>query len=86
MKTIYDPAYRSMVANLRAARLRRRLRQEDVAIKLGVTRTWVAKVEMCEICLDILQMVHLAHVYGLRAYELVREVEERERVTGDRGT
>jgi transcriptional regulator with XRE-family HTH domain len=75
MKTIFEPTYRDMVATLRAARLQKGLRQEDVAIRMGITRTWIAKVEICEIRLDVIQLVRLARVYGLRAHRLVKEVE-----------
>jgi transcriptional regulator with XRE-family HTH domain len=74
-KTIFEPAYRDLVATLRAARLQQGLRQEDVATKLGVTRTWVAKVEGHEIRLDVVQLVRLARIVGLRAHRLVKAVE-----------
>ena len=74
-KTIYEPGYRALVATLRAARLRRGLRQEDVAAELKVTRTWVSKIESNEIRLDVIQLVLLARVYGIQAHELVKAVE-----------
>jgi transcriptional regulator with XRE-family HTH domain len=74
-KAIFEPAYRDMVATLRAARLRRGLRQEDVAARLGVKRTWLSKVESNEIRLDVIQLVRLARLYGLQASRLVTEVE-----------
>ena len=65
-----------LVASLRATRRRLGLRQEDVARRLGVARTWLTKVEQREIRLDVVQLVRLARVYGVRAHELVRNVEE----------
>ena len=75
-KSIYEPAYRALVATLREARLEKGLRQEDVARQLGVNRTWIAKIEICEIRLDVIQLVSLARIYGLSAHELVRQVEK----------
>ena len=74
-KTIYEPAYRTLVASLRMARRRKGLRQEDVASQMGVTRTWLSKVEQAEIRLDVLQLVYLARIYGLQAHALVMDLE-----------
>ena len=75
-KQIYHPGYRSLVRKLKAARLEASLSQEDVARQLGVCRTWVTKVEANELGLDLLGLVGLCRVYGLRAGELILLVEE----------
>lgn len=75
-KTIYDAAYRSMVAELRRGRDRRSLRQSDVAAMLGVSRQWVQKAETCQIRLDVMQVMHLCRLYGIDAPRLVRRVAE----------
>jgi transcriptional regulator with XRE-family HTH domain len=74
-KAIFEPAYRALIASLREARLRGELRQEDVAARLGVKRTWLSKVETHEIRLDVVQLIRLARVYGIRAYKLVKVIE-----------
>jgi transcriptional regulator with XRE-family HTH domain len=75
-KQIYHPGYRALVARLKVARLEAGLSQEDVARQLGVCRTWVTKVETNELGLDLLGLVKLCRVYGLRAGELILLVEE----------
>jgi len=75
-KTIHDRAYGALVATLRDSRRCRGLRQEDVARRLGVTRTWVTKIEQRELRLDVIQLVRLCRIYGLSAHRLVRELEE----------
>jgi len=75
-KTIYDDAYRSMVAELRRGRDRRSLRQSDVEAMLGVSRQWVQKAETCQIRLDVMQVMHLCRLYGIDAPRLVRRVAE----------
>jgi transcriptional regulator with XRE-family HTH domain len=85
-KAIFEPAYQSLIASLRAARHKQGLRQEDVATRLGVTRTWVSKIESHEVRLDVIQLIHLTRVYGLQAHRLVKEVEELVRVADDSGT
>ena len=75
-KSIHEPVYQNLIASLRAARINRGLRQEVVARRLGVGRTWIVKVEQCELRLDVLQLVRLARVYGLAAHGLVETVEK----------
>ena len=64
-KTIYDPAYICMLRELRHRRRELGLRQEDVALQLGVSRTWVGKAEQCERRLDVLELHRLCLVYGI---------------------
>jgi len=70
-KTIYDKRYRSLVDALRLARLARGIRQKDVALELGVARSWVSKVEHAEIRVDALQLVRLADLYALDVHDLI---------------
>ena len=74
-KAIYHAGYRRLVGKLRDARTRCGLLQSDVAAKLGVARTWVSKVETCELRLDVLGLVRLCRVYGVSVQRLVRELE-----------
>jgi transcriptional regulator with XRE-family HTH domain len=76
MKSIHEPAYRRLVAELRRAREREGLTQTEVGRLVGRGRNWVHKVETCEIRLDVLQFVRLCRACGLKAYELVRGLEE----------
>jgi hypothetical protein len=45
--------------------------QAEVARKKGLCRTWMAKVECCEIGLDVVGLVKLCGVYGLRAADVI---------------
>ena len=76
MKTIYDPAYRKIVGDLRQARIDHNLRQADAGRQLGFTRHWIRKVETCEIRLDVVQLVRLCRVYRMDASRLVRRLAE----------
>jgi transcriptional regulator with XRE-family HTH domain len=66
--TLRDPRYRAIVAKLIAARKADGLNQRDVAERLGKTQSYVAKVELHERRLDVVQLVE-----WLRALE----IEER---------
>jgi transcriptional regulator with XRE-family HTH domain len=61
---------KSLGARLRAARLRRRLRQEDVAAKLGFSRDTINAVERGSMTTSIGAYFSVLWVYGLQ-----REVE-----------
>ena len=75
-KAIYQESYRALVATLRDTRHRQGLRQEDVAGCLGVTRTWVSKVESCELRMDMVQFVALCRVLRVDASRLVRRLAQ----------
>ena len=70
-KQIYDDGYRRMVAHLKTTRKALGLTQADVAAKLGVCGTWVAKVEACELRLDLLRFTRLCRVYGLQPPDML---------------
>ena len=76
MKSIHKPEYQRLVSELKAARVKTGLTQADVAGLLGRSRQWVHKVETFEIRLDVCQLLRFCHLYGLKAHELVRRLEE----------
>lgn len=57
LKTIASHAYMSHISWLRDLRERQNLTQADLAIKLGKPQSYVAKVEVLERRLDILEYV-----------------------------
>lgn len=64
-KTIFSPPYRRLIARLREARLKRNLTQAEVCRRLGRSRTWLQKVESCELRLDALCLSRLVELYGV---------------------
>lgn len=70
-KQIYNAGYRELVAHLMATRKMLGMTQGQVAGHLGVGRSWVSKVETCELALDLLYLVKLCRVYGLRARGMI---------------
>ena len=75
-KTIYSPAYRKFIAELKQARINRKLRQEDVGNRIGRSRHWIQKVETLQIRIDVYQLVVLCRVYGEDPGRLIRRLEE----------
>ena len=75
-KQIYDLGYRRMVGTLKATRKAHGLTQAEVAATLGVCRTWVSKVESCEVGLDLLDLLRLCRVYGLKTATAVQTMEK----------
>lgn len=66
------------VDRLRQARISRGLTQRDVAEQVGRRRAWVGKIEQCELRLDVVALVRVARAFGLKASNLVEELEEEE--------
>ena len=75
-KTIYTPAYRELIQTLRAARCERGMRQEDVALIIGVSRNWLSKIERCELRLDVLYFVRLCIALGISPAETLNKMIE----------
>jgi len=57
--------YRALARELRVARVRADLTQQQVAARLGVYSSFVSKCETGERTLDVLELAELCHVYGL---------------------
>ena len=54
-KTIYTPPYELVVTQLKQARLKAKLSQEDLADRLGRTQLWVSRTERGERRADLLE-------------------------------
>ena len=74
-KAIYTPAYRAMIGRLRLRRASLGLSQWDVARKLGVHRTWISRVEMCELTLTAVALIWICRAYGLSAAKMLQRLE-----------
>jgi len=76
VKTIYDPAYQRLIARIKAQRINERLTQVEAGRRVCMSRNWVAKIEMCELRLDVLHFVRLCRAYHLKASDLIKDLEE----------
>ena len=76
MKTIHADPYRRVIAGLRDRRRELGLTQAAAARRISVGRTWLTRVEMCEIRLDVLQLCRICRSYGLSAPSIVRQLEK----------
>jgi predicted transcriptional regulator len=66
VKAIYSKEHRSLVERLRRARKEAGLDQEDVAKLLGVTQSYISKMESGQRRIDIVQLKALARIYKKR--------------------
>jgi transcriptional regulator with XRE-family HTH domain len=64
-KTIHDPVYRRLIAELRRTRQEKGLRQADIAKRMGTERNWLSKIERCELRIDVLYFVRWCIALGL---------------------
>ena len=74
-KEIYNERYRELFASFKDVRKNLGMTQAEVAGKTGRGRTWVAKIECCELRLDVLHLVKLCRVYKLKARDVVGRME-----------
>jgi len=62
-KTIYSKEHRTLVERLKRARKERGLDQEDVSKLLGVTQSYISKIESGQRRIDIVQLKAFARIY-----------------------
>lgn len=62
-KTIYTKSHRHLVSQLVKARRQARLKQEEVAKKLGRTQSYISKLESGQRRIDIVQLKEFAETY-----------------------
>lgn len=70
-KSIHTKEYKALRAELRAIREKAGLSQRDLAAKLGVPHSWIAKVEAGERRIDVVELAWFATACGEDAARLV---------------
>ncbi|MEO0443117.1 MAG: helix-turn-helix transcriptional regulator [Pseudomonadota bacterium] len=58
-KTIHTTAYKNLIAWLKECREKKGISMRDLADELGVSHSWIGKVEQMERRLDVCEYVHL---------------------------
>jgi len=64
MATIYDPAYKLIVARVREARQCSGITQAQAAAKLRRPQSYISRVEAGQHRIDILEMLAFARIYS----------------------
>lgn len=62
-KTIYSQEHKHIIERLKQARSEAKLEQTEVAKKLGVTQSYVSKLESGQRRIDLVQLKELAKLY-----------------------
>ena len=73
-KTIYSDSYRALISQLKAARRHRHLTQEQTGKPCGKGRTWLNKIETCEVRLDVLDFTRLCRALDLEPGRVIRQL------------
>lgn len=76
-KSVFTPAYRELLATLRSARADAGLSQRALAHQLGVHASWVAKVELGERRLDVIELARVVEALGRDPVELFAQAVQR---------
>ncbi len=80
-KTIFGPEYRAVTALLFEFREKTGITQVDLANKLGVTQSYVSKVERGERLLDVIQLREFCKALDTDLTTFVKKLEKRLSVT-----
>jgi transcriptional regulator with XRE-family HTH domain len=74
-KSVHTKEYRALRLELRAMREKAGLSQRDLAAKLGVPHSWVAKVEGGERRIDVVELGWFAAACGENAYRILSRIK-----------
>ncbi len=83
-KTIYTPPYELVVAQLKQARLKAQLSQEDLADRLGRPPLWVSRTERGERRADLLEWLEYLLGCGADIHALLDAVAKKVRLPRSR--
>lgn len=61
--SIYSNDYKFLISQLKKARLESKLTQKEVAIRLRRTQSYISKVEMGQLRIDIIQLKEFSKLY-----------------------
>ena len=75
--TILDPAHRILADLIKALRLEFGQTQVDLAARLGVSQSYVSKLESGELRVDLIEARALSEALGLSLGALVERLEAR---------
>lgn len=73
-KTIHSPEYKRLLELLAGLRQKAGLTQRDLAERLGVHHSWVAKVEIGERRLDAIETIRLIKILGGDPIKVIRRL------------
>lgn len=71
-KSIYDEEYRKLIDDLRSERKAAGLTQQALADKLAKPQSFIAKVEVYERRLDVIEFVHWCRALKIDASAILR--------------
>ncbi|MCE1177027.1 MAG: helix-turn-helix domain-containing protein [Burkholderiales bacterium] len=75
MKTIYHPQYVALIESLIQARKALSLTQLQLATILGKQQSYIAKVEICERKLDVLEFIEWCRALEQVPSDLIKQIE-----------
>lgn len=76
-KTVTSPLQKKLVAMLVEERTKARLRQVDLANKMGVYQSWVTHMESGQRRIDVIELIELSRAIGFDAAGMVRKLSRR---------
>ena len=72
-KTTYSAQYKTIIQNLKEARIKQGLTQQEAAKHFGVGQSFISKIESGQYRLDILQLQEFAKLYKKSLTSLLKE-------------
>lgn len=74
-KSQHTNQYRLLIRELRVARVRAGMTQQEVAKRLGVYNSYVSKCESGERKIDVIELARFCHLYGITLSAFLKTIE-----------
>lgn len=74
MSSIHSEEYKELIELLRMGRLKKRMYQREVAEQLDVPQSYISKIELCELKVDVLDYFKIAKIVDVPVDEIVKKI------------
>lgn len=70
-KSLYDPQYIEMIAQLRAIREQMDVSQAELGSRLGKDQSFISRIEMCDRRIDLIEALRICEALEIRLEDVV---------------
>jgi transcriptional regulator with XRE-family HTH domain len=70
-KSLYDPQYIEMIAQIRALREEKGISQAKLGSRIGKDQSFISRIEMCDRRIDLIEALRICEALEIRLEEII---------------
>jgi len=78
--TLHDLRHMTVIEILKKSRLEKRLKQDDLADRMGVSRVYISKVESGDRNLTYIELIDYCKALGIDIHSLIKSIDKEHEV------